>query len=536
MLTVLVADKIAEAGVAILDKTPGVSYEVKHGISPAELAECIGRYDGILIRSAVKITRETLATPGNLMAVARAGVGVDNIDLDAATAAGVLVLNTPDANTISTAEHTLAMMLSMYRCLPDAHAHVRSGKWDRAGYKGQQLCGQTLGIIGLGRIGQAVALRALAFGMTVVAYDPFVKQSTSLNGEVTMTGDLDELLSRVDCVTIHAMLTEETRHMIGKPQLSMMKKGARLVNCARGPLIDENALADALNSGHLGGAAIDVYENEPPSGSPLLDAKNIVLAPHLAASTDQAQQQAGVDAVESLLAYLLRGEIRSAVNVTGMPRAMPPRARAFVDLSSRMGTILSPWCASGVEHVRVTVYSEALSEFAGTFASQLVASVLSPHLQERVNLVNAKEHVRQRGIRVDHVSHSLTPNQMETVHVSVETGSQKHEIEGTVWGDGRPRILSIDGYRMELVPAGAMALIYNDDTPGVIGLVGNTLGDAGINIADMVLGRRGGRALMVLKLDEPMSQEVRDTLDSLAPVQAIRRLELPPLASRNVDA
>jgi len=535
MLAVLVADKIADAGLAILDKTPGVSYEVKHGLSPEALAECIGHYDGILIRSAVKITRDTLATPGNLMAIARAGVGVDNIDLGAATAAGVLVLNTPDANTISTAEHTMAMMLSMYRCLPDAHAHVRSGQWNRAGYKGQQLSGQTLGIIGLGRIGQTVALRALAFGMTVIAYDPFVKQSTSLSGEVTMIDDLDDLLSRIDCVTIRAMLTEETRHMIGEPQLAKMKKGARLVNCARGPLIDETALAEALNSGHLGGAAIDVYENEPPSGSPLLDAKNIVLAPHLAASTEQAQRQAGVDAVESLLAYLLRGEIRSAVNVSGMPRSMPPRARAFVDLSSRMGTILSPWCAKGVEHVRVTVYSETMQEFAETFTSQLVASVLSPHLQERINLVNTKEHVQKRGIRVDHVSHSLTPNQMESVHVSLEMRSQKHEIEGTVWGDGRPRILSIDGYRMELVPAGAMALIYNDDTPGVIGLVGKALGDAGINIADMVLGRRSGRALMVLKLDEPMPQDIRDALAALPPVQAMRRIELPPLASRNMD-
>ncbi len=536
MLTVLVADKIAEAGLAILEETPGVSYDVKHGLSPEELAECIGRYDGILIRSAVKITCDTLVTPGNLMAIARAGVGVDNVDLDAATAAGVLVLNTPDANTTSTAEHTFAMMLAMYRRLPEAHAHVRSGKWDRAGYKGQQLAGQTLGIVGLGRIGQAVASRALAFGMTVIAYDPFVKQSTSLGGEVAMIDDLDELLSRVDCVTIHAMLTEETRHMIGAHQLAKMKKGARLVNCARGPLIDEKALAEALNSGHLGGAAIDVYENEPPSESPLLKAERIVLAPHLAASTEQAQRQAGVDAVESLLAYLQRGEIRSAVNVTGMPRSMPPRARAFVDLSSRMGTILSPWCAQGVDKVCVTVYSETLQAFAETFSSQLVASVLSPHLQQRINLVNTKEHVRRRGIRVDHVSHSLTQNQMETVHVSVETRSQKHEIEGTVWGDGRPRILSIDGYRMELVPSGPMALIYNDDTPGVIGLVGKTLGDAGINIADMVLGRRSGRALMVLKLDEPMPQEVRDTMDALEPVQTIRRIELPPLKDKNGDA
>ena len=309
----------------------------------------------------------------------------------------------------------------------------------------------------------------------------------------------------------------------------MMKPGARLVNCARGLLVDERALAEALDSGHLGGAAIDVYEKEPPRDSPLLKARNVVLAPHLAASTAEAQRQVSIDATDALLAYLLRGEIRGAVNVTGMPASLSPRARAFVDLCGRMGTILSLWCADGVERVRVTLHSEALRDLTGTLASQVLAAVLSPHLQERINVINAAEHARRRGIGVDAVVRSLDPNQTERVYAVVEARGQRHEIEGTVLSDGRPRILALDGYCMELIPAGPLAFIYNDDRPGVIGLVGKTLGDAGINVADMSLSRQGKTALMVLKLDEPMPEEVRDALRAKnPPILTVRRVSLPP--------
>lgn len=527
---VLVADKIAEDGLLGL-RQAGIAHDVRHGLPPEELARVIGEYDGVLIRSAVRITAETLAAPGRLGVIARAGVGVDNVDVDAATAAGVLVLNTPDANTISTAEHTFAMLLALYRDIPEAHAHVRAGQWNRSAFEGHQLSGQTLGIVGLGRIGRAVAVRALAFDMNVIAFDPFMRQDTALDGAVRLMPDLHALLTEADCVTLHASLSEQNRYLIGREQIACMKQGARLVNCARGLLVDERALADALNDKHLHGAAVDVYEKEPPVGSPLLTARNLVLTPHLAASTAEAQRQVSIDAVDALLAYLLRGEIRSAVNITGMPATLAPRSRAFVDLGARMGTILSPWCAEGVEMVRVTVGSEALRELADTLSAQMLVSLLTPHLNERINLVNARELARRRGIAMDQSVHSMQEGRLESVHAAVQVRGQVHEIEGTILSDRRPRILAIDGYRMELVPEGPMVFIYNDDRPGVIGLVGQKLGDAGVNVADMALSRRGRTALMVLKLDEPMPEPVRDALKALnPPILAVRRASLPPLA------
>lgn len=332
MAHILVADKIAEVGLERLRSTKGVTFNIRHGLSPDELAGAIGEYDGMLIRSNVQVTPKVLENPGRLMAIAHAGARVDHIDLEAATEHGVLVLNTPNADTVSTAEHTFAMMLALYRRIPDAHRHVLEGHWDRDQYRGRQLADQTLGIIGLGRTGRVVASRALAFAMKVIAYDPFIAGDCALDGAVRMVKDLDELLRTADCVTLHAAVTDETRRTIGADELAKMKPGARLINCDRGAIVDESALANALINGELGGAAVDVYENEPPNGSPLLEAKNIVLSPHLAASTTEAEERASIDAVDTLLAYLLLGEVRSAVNASGMPSSLSPRARAIVDL------------------------------------------------------------------------------------------------------------------------------------------------------------------------------------------------------------
>jgi D-3-phosphoglycerate dehydrogenase len=530
MVRILVADKIADAGIECLRSTTGVSFDVRHGLSPAELAGAIGEYDGVLIRSAVKITRETLAKPGRLAVIARAGVGVDNVDVDAATQTGILVLNTPDANTISTAEHTIAMMLTLHHRIVDAHTHVAGGGWNRSAYEGDQLAGRTLGIVGFGRIGRAVAQRALGLEMKVTAFDPFVRGDTALSGAVSLSQNLDQLLRESDCVTLHASLSDETRHLIGPAQISLMKHGAKLINCARGALIDEAALAEALNSGRLGGAAVDVYENEPPKGSPLLTAKNIVLTPHLAASTAEAQLRVSIDAVEALLAYLLHGEVRSAVNLTGMPSHWSAHGRAFVDLCSRIGTILSAWSAEGVERITVTTHGESLREIASTLSWQAMVAVVGPHLDTRLNLVNAKEQAQRRGIVVEHVDHSQQTNQAESLVITVHSRGQARSIEGTVFADGRPRVLSIDGYRMELVPERSMVLIFNDDRPGVIGLVGQAFGSAGINIADLALSRRGKTALMVLKLDQAMPDSLRTGLSALnPPILSIRTVALPPV-------
>ncbi|MFQ5462877.1 MAG: phosphoglycerate dehydrogenase [Phycisphaerae bacterium] len=530
MARILVADKIADAGIDALKGAEGVEFDIRHGLSPDELAGIISEYDGILIRSAVKITQATLVRPGKLSAIARAGVGVDNVDLQAATEAGVLVLNTPDANTISTAEHTIAMILALHRRIPDAHAHVRQGAWKRSSFQGEQVAGKCLGIAGFGRIGRAVATRALALKMNVIAFDPFVSGEAALDGAVRLVGSLEELLAEADCVTLHTALSEETRGLIGREQLAKMKASARLINCARGALIDEAALADALNEDRIAGAALDVYQNEPPADSPILSAKNVVLTPHLAASTAQAQRRVSIDAVEALLAYVLRGEIRSAVNVAGLPRSLSAKSRAFVDLCGRMGTVLSAWAHEGVERVSVTVYGEQLGELAPTLSLQALASIVGPHLDGRLNLVNAKEQATRRGIAVEHVVRSIGEDRPESIAVGIGIGDARHEIEGTVLTDRLPRILSIDGYRMEIVPERCMALIFNDDKPGVIGLVGQMCGEAGINIADMALSRRGDTALMVLKLDEPLPANLQKSLRALAPpIRSLSTVSLPPV-------
>lgn len=531
MPRILVADKIDKAGLQLLEQAPGVTFDVRTGLAPAELAATIGDYDGALIRSAVKITAEVLASPGRLAAIARAGVGVDNVDLEAATRAGVLVMNTPDANTISTAEHAVAMMMALHRRIPDAHAHVRGGGWERGSFAGDEVAGRTLGIVGFGRIGRAVASRALGLEMKVIAFDPFIADDTAMNGKVRIVRDLHKLLAVADCVTMHATLSESTKHMIGAAALAAMKPGARFINCARGELVDEAALAEALNSGRIRGAAIDVYTVEPPVGNPLLTAKNVVLTPHLAASTAEAQERVSVDAAEAMLAYLLRGEIRSAVNVAGLPPDMGERGRAFLDLCARMGTIVSSWCPEGVERISVTARGDSLRDLASTLALQAVTAVVSPHLDSRINLVNARSHADARGIRIEHVTVSTDAEHPASIVVSVKHRGGTHAVEGTVHVSGEPRILSINGYRMDIVPERHIVLILNDDRPGVIGLVGQRFGDAGINIADMALSRRGGTALMVLKLDEAMPAALRESLrQANPPILSVHTASLPPVS------
>lgn len=532
MIRILVADKIAEAGLAALKAQPGVSFDTREGLAPAELARIVGEYDGMLVRSAVEVTAEVLARPGKLAAIARAGVGVDNIDLEAATRAGVLVLNTPDANTISTAEHTIAMMLAMVRRIPDAHAHVRGGQWKRGQFMGDQVAGKTLGIVGLGRIGRAVARRALGLEMKVLAYDPFVAGETALEGAVRLVPSLDALLPECDCVTLHASLSADSRALLGAEQFARMKKGARIVNCARGALIDEPALSAALTSGHVAAAAIDVYENEPPVGSPLLTAPNIVLTPHLAASTQEAQTAVSVEAVEVLLAYLMRGEIRSAVNVHSLPAHLSPRERAMVDLMGRMGRVLSPWCEHGLKAVRVSMHGDGFAKLGETLARQAVVGLLDPHLDVRVNLVNAQEQARQRGIRLEHAVHAPRQDRADSVVLLIETQAQPRSIEGTVYPEIGPRVLAIDGYRMEIVPEKHLVLIFNDDRPGVIGLVGQLLGEAGVNIADMTLSRRGQTALMLLKLDAPLGADLRARLEARRPpILSVSTVNLPGIGT-----
>jgi D-3-phosphoglycerate dehydrogenase len=529
-MRILVADKIAEEGLARLRQTDGLTVEVRTGLAPAELAACAGEYDGMIIRSGVQITAEVLARPGRLRVIARAGVGVDNVDVAAATAAGVLVINTPDANTLSTAEHAIALMMSLLRHIPEAHAHVTGGGWNRAAYVGSQLAGRTLGVVGLGRVGRAVAERAMAFQMRVIAHDPFISADSALEGRVKVFADLDDLLPHVDALTLHASLTDSSKHLMTRERLGKMKPSAVLINCARGALIDEVALADALNKGALAGAAIDVFAEEPPKSSPLLTAKNILLTPHLGASTAEAQTAVSTDAVDSLLDYLQHGTIRGAVNVAGLPTHLSDRDRAYLDLAGRMGTILAPLADQGLDRLEVTTSgTEALGALGRTLALHALAEIMSPHIEGRLNLVNAEAFARQRGIEIRHTALSAVKEYQEVVSIRSSRRDEHHGVEGAVFFDGRPRIFAIDDYRMEIVPEGCLVLIFNDDRPGVIGLVGKMLGDRGINIADMTLSRRAKTALMLLKIDAALPADVLDQLRSSPPILSVRTASLPPL-------
>ncbi len=530
MLKILIADTIADEGLSRLREVDGVQADVRTGLDAQALTAVVGDYDAMIIRSGVKVTGEILAQAGRLRVIARAGVGVDNVDLAAATSAGVLVINTPDANTISTAEHTIAMMLSLLRRIPQAHQHVVSGQWQRKAFIGGQAAGKVLGIVGLGRVGRAVAERALALRMKVLACDPFLRATTAMDGRVAVVEKIEELLPQVDCLTLHAALTDDTRGLINAERISKMKKTAVLINCARGGLVNEAALADALKEGRLGGAAIDVFETEPPADSPLLACDGVVLTPHLGASTIEAQTAVSTDAADAVLDYLMNGTIRNAVNVSGLPSDMAPKDRACLDLTARMAAILSSWCADGVDRVQVTTAGgESLSALCPTLALQAVVEMMSPHIEGRLNLVNAAAFAQQRGIDIQHAAQSARQDFGEVITVSFDRRGDSHQVEGAVFQDARPRILAIDGYRMEMVPEGRLVMIFNDDRPGVIGLVGHLFGDHQINIADLFLSRQEKTALMVLKCDADVPDNVLQELRQAEPILSVRTVRLPPL-------
>lgn len=530
MFRILITDPLADEGLATLRAAEGVEADVRTGLTPEQLAAGVGEYDGMIIRSGVKVTADVLAKPGKLRAIARAGVGVDNVDIDAATAAGILVMNTPDANTLSTAEHTMAMILAAHRRIVAAHNHVASGAWDRKVFVGEQLAGKTLGVVGLGRVGRAVAERAMAFGMRVLAFDPFLRSETAMDGRIRVVGKLDDMLPELDVLTLHAAMTDDTKNLINASRMAKMKPTAFIVNCARGGLVDECALADAVKNKKLAGAAIDVFENEPPKDCPLLGLDGIVVTPHLGASTRQAQTAVSTDAVDQMLDYLLRDKIRNAINVTGLPGDLSDRDRSYLDLTARMATILSTWCGDGVDSVEVTTIGpESLHALCPALALQALVGMMNPHINTRLTMVNAGVFAKERGIGVRTSTHAANADYPDVVRVRFVRGSESHEIEGAAFSGNRLRVLAIDGYRMEMAPEGPLVLIFNDDRPGVIGLVGTIFGTHNINVADLFLSRLQKTALMVCKIDGEIGDAVLAEIRKQDPIVSVRLVTLPPL-------
>jgi D-3-phosphoglycerate dehydrogenase len=522
-MRILVADKLAPEGAAFLKSQPDVEVTVQTGLAGAELADALASHDGVVVRSAVKITAEVLeqcAASGcsRLGAIARAGVGVDNIDVEAATRMGIAVMNSASASTITTAEHTFALLIALARHIGPAYATVSGGGWDRSRFVGTQLHGKTLGIVGLGRIGRTVAQRALAFGMNVQAFDPLINAESALDGQVPLVDSLEALLEAADIVSFHVPKTEATAGMLDRAAFARAKPSLLVVNASRGGIIDEAALLEALDSGQCGGAALDVFDEEPPPpDSPLRKHPRILTTPHLGASTVEAQEAVAVEAAKALLVYL-RGEgMVGGVNVGGLSLDLSPQQRAFVDLSSRMVALLGAIAAPGrLRAVRVTLRGEELAARAHTIARRALVDLLGCYLDEPVNVVNAPLVAEQRHIDAQTVI--AADHGDERLAIDIEMDGETRRVEGAVYADGRPRVTHLDGYAMDMVPAGHMVVLTNADRPGRIGLVGRLFGDASVNIAEMVIGRKRDEAtgetiaMMILKLDEAPTNALLDEL------------------------
>ncbi|BAS27113.1 phosphoglycerate dehydrogenase [Limnochorda pilosa] len=529
---VLVADTLDAAGVERLRAEPELEVEVRTGLGREALVEAIPAYDGLVVRSSTQVTAEVLEAGKRLRVVGRAGVGVDNIDVEAATRRGVLVVNAPEGNTLAAAEHTLAMLLAAARWIPQAHASlVRDHQWDRKRFMGVQLQGKVLGVVGLGRIGSEVARRARALGMRVLAYDPFIgpERAGELGVELR---ELEAIYPEADAFTLHTPLTEQTRHLLGAEAFARMKRGVILVNCARGGLVDEAALLAALESGQVRAAALDVFEEEPPRSSPLLEHPHVVATPHLGASTHEAQLHVALEIAEQV-ARALKGEpVAHAVNAPGLPPELARQLEPYVRLAQKLGELFTGWASgAGAFWPRVeVVYSGSIaSRDVRPLTNALLVGLLQPVLQEAVNAVNAPVLARQRQLRVNEVREADGggPGRITVRAGGDAPGSEglrggaeaapvggrssgPPQVSGTVDDAGRPILVAVDGYPVHVSSTGHVLLAYNRDQPGVIGAVGTLLGQSGVNIAFMQVGRRrpGEEAVMVLGLDNPIPDPV----------------------------
>ncbi len=532
-MKVLVADKLSKVGIDWLEGQDDVTVDVRLGLSSKELAEIVGEYDGMIIRSGAKVTVEVLANPGRLRCIARAGVGVDNVDLPAATAKGIIVMNTPGGNTVSTAELTWALMLAMSRKIAPANQSLLRGEWERKKFQGTQLAGKTLGILGMGRVGTAVAKRALAMEMRVLAYDPYFGGECP-KGSFEMVKTLEELCKRSDYITVHVTKSPETEGMIGAEQVACMKDGVRLVNAARGGIIDPAVLLAGLESGKIGAAAIDVWSKEPPDSDVeirIIAHENVLGVPHLGASTEEAQDQVAMDAAVQLVDAVRGGQIRNALNAPGFDRGMSPLVHRYAELVQRMGTILVSITPGAIRNVEV-VYRGAISEEnVSVLTTFLTLGLISPHV-ETVNIINAPVVARERGIEVEVVTAAKSRDFASVIEVEIETDRARRVAVGTVFANKFPRIISLDGYRMEMQPEGPLAILFGDDQPGVIGAVGSAFGEAGVNIANMTFGRKRStrKSVLAINLDSPPTEELLKRLAKMDFMDAVYSMVLPAIS------
>lgn len=523
MTRILISDPLHPIGVRMLEDS-GAEVTLLADDDRPRLKELLPDYDALVVRSMTKVTRDVLEAGKNLKVVGRAGIGVDNVDVQAATELGILVVNAPTANLISATEHTFALLLALVRRIPAAQRSLSSEEWNRKGFVGVELQDKTLGVIGFGRIGQQVAHRASAFDMEVLASDPYIDASAAGKLDVEMV-ELDDLLARADVVTLHVPLTDGTKNLLTAERIRAMKKGAILVNCARGGVLDEEALLDALNDEHLAGAALDVFAQEPPSDYTLMQHPKVVATPHIGAQTREAQERIATQTAKMVLAALKGSLTVTAVNLPFRPAGS--RMEPWLLLGEQMGRMASELLARRVQRFQVDLWGID-DELRRPIAVAVVKGGLMPFLGEGVNYVNAERVAQGRGVEVVRSTHSASGPYPHLVRVTVEGDGEEVEIAGTLFGEGDPRIVSFQGYPLEFRPAGRLLVLTNRDVPGTVGRIGQCLGDSGINIADIHLARRDGEdgALAVLRVDQDVSDEAVERLRGLSEVRSVRRVDL----------
>ncbi|MFO7297402.1 MAG: phosphoglycerate dehydrogenase [Proteobacteria bacterium] len=521
---VLISDELSPAAVDIF-KERGIEVDVKVGLSKEELEKVIGNYDGLAVRSATKVTEKVIAAAKRLKVVGRAGIGVDNIDVRAATARGIIVMNTPYGNSITTAEHAISLMLALARQIPQADRSTKAGKWEKSKFMGVELFGKTLGIIGCGNIGSIVADRAIGLKMRVIAYDPFLSPERAIELGVEKV-ELDQLFRRADFITLHTPLTERTRGIIDVKALAQMKPTARIINCARGGLIDEAALYEALKEGRIAGAALDVFEEEPARENPLFTLDNVICTPHLGASTTEAQEKVALQIAEQMSDFLLSGAISNAINFPSITAEEAPKLSPFIKLAEQLGSFAGQLTETRLKHVKIEYTGEIAEMNTKALTAALLAGLLRPHITD-VNMVSAPAMARERGLVVEEVKRGEEGAYQTYMRLTVETERGERSVAGTVFSDGRPRIIQIKGINMEAELSRYMLYITNQDKPGFIGKFGSLMGEAGVNIATLSLGRDrpGGDAICLVAVDEPVTDEILAKVRALPMVTRAHRLE-----------
>lgn len=526
-MKVLVSDNLSSVGIDILKNTKGLEVDVKIGLSKDELIKIIGEYDGLAVRSETKVTKEVLDAAKKLKVVGRAGIGVDNVDVNEATKNGVVVMNTPGGNTVTTGEHAISMMLSMARKIPQATASMRGGKWEKKKFNGVEIFNKTLGIIGIGNIGSIVSSRAQGLKMKVIAYDPFITEEHAAELEIELV-TLDELYKRADFISIHTPLNNDTKGLLNKDTFAKMKDGVMIVNCARGGIVDENDLYDAIVSGKVAGAALDVFEQEPPGQHKLFELDKVICTPHLGASTDEAQLNVSIAVANQIADYLVNGTILNSVNVPSVSAELLQSLKPYINLGEKMGSILAQSIIKGgIQELNIEYCGDVATNKTKTISISIIKGFLSV-LTDMVNFVNAPVIAKERGIKIKESQSADAQDYLNLITVTAVTSEGEYNISGTVFGKKGLRIVKVHDYTVETVPEGNILMLMNHDKPGVIGSVGTLLGKHGINIAAMNFGREsmGRNAISLVNVDGEVSKEIIDEILQLPNIISAKLLRL----------